>query len=165
MRASKVIAAALSVVAVLAAGILYVLSNPPKRNRYLIPETYAGWLCISYSVNGAPPLAMEDGFRLVTFPSDGIVLTSSEGSPGKMRDEFYRYAGDNRKELEIEKELGGGYTKSNVKSSGIYTFMFWVSPNSKEDYSKFVKDRPDTCGPFPNYPDTLANKSLIAHHG
>src|SRR2546426_5237374 len=49
------------------------------RDRYLIPDGYAGWLCISYGVSGAPGLPMEDDFRLVVFPPSGIVETSSPG--------------------------------------------------------------------------------------
>jgi hypothetical protein len=51
MRIAKVIGSILAVLAVAyVALVLYEDSVTPKRNRCLIPEGYAGWLCASYQV-------------------------------------------------------------------------------------------------------------------
>lgn len=114
-----------------------------KRNRYLIPEGYKGWLCLTYSVPGAPILKLEDGFRLVEFSKSGVVETFTKGMPGKYKDEFLFYSSNKRREINYEKEMGGGYTVSQNKNSTQYTFKFWVSPNAKEEQPTSNK-----CGKF-----------------
>jgi hypothetical protein len=92
-------------------GFVWLVSaSTPKRARYLIPEGYFGWLCVTYSVSGAPPLGIEDGYRLVKFSPSGVVETLTEGMPGKYKDEFLFYTGNTRRKMNIEKEMGGGYT-------------------------------------------------------
>ena len=130
------------------ASFLWVLdANTPKRDRYLIPEGYAGWLCVTYSVSGAPPLKIEDGFRLVKFSSSGVVATSTEGMPGKYKDEFWFYGDNNLRQMNIEKEMGGGYTVAKSDAPDRFTFMFWVSPNAKEQQPPYSPDKPNMCGP------------------
>jgi hypothetical protein len=96
----------------------------PKRHRYLIPEGYAGWLCVSYKVAGAADLATEDGFRIVRFPSTGVVETSFEGLPGTYKDEFYYYSTTERRTLNVGREMGGGYTVAKAEMPDRYTFKF-----------------------------------------
>lgn len=130
------------------AGFVWLVSaNTPKRERYLIPEGYFGWLCVTYSVPGAPPLEIEDGYRLVKFSLSGVVETSTEGMPGKYKDEFLFYAGNTRRKMNIEKEMGGGYTVAKSEAPDRYTFMFWVSPNAKEQQPPYSPDKPNRCGP------------------
>lgn len=130
------------------AGFVWVVSaTPPKRERYLIPEGYFGWLCVSYSVSGAPPLEKEDGFRLVRFSPSGVIETSTEGMPGKYKDEFWFYGGNALRKMNIEKEMGGGYTVAKSEAPDRYTFMFWVSPNAKEQQPPYSPDKPNRCGP------------------
>ena len=129
-------------------GLLWSLgANTPKRDRYLIPEGYAGWLCVTYSVSGAPPLKIEDGFRLIKFSSSGVVDTSTEGMPGKYKDEFWFYGDNNLRQMNIEKEMGGGYTVAKSDAPDRFTFMFWVSPNAKEQQPPYSPDKPNMCGP------------------
>jgi hypothetical protein len=127
--------------------IWFVGANAPKRNRYLIPEGYAGWLCVTYAVSGASPLEAEDGYRLVKFSVSGVVETSTQGKPGKYKDEFWFYAGNTRRQMNTEKEMGGGYTVAQSENPDRYTFMFWVSPNAKAQQLPYSPDRPNRCGP------------------
>lgn len=146
---SWVLATALVVVIFAFVGVVSFLdTNTPKRERYLIPEGYAGWLCVTYSVTGAPPLEMEDGFNLVKFSTSGIVETSTTGKPGKYKDEYWFYTGNTRRALNAEKELGGGYTVAQVDAKGRYTAMFWVSSNAKEDQRPYSSNKENKCGPF-----------------
>jgi hypothetical protein len=131
--------------------IAMLVAYSPKRNRFLIPEGYAGWLCVTFAAPGAPALPIEDGFHLVLFPADGGVVTSTAVEGGKMRDEFYYYVADRRSPFDAGQSLGGGYTVSGGSNPPGATFKFWVSPDARADYARFVADKPDTCGPFPGY--------------
>src|SRR6266487_1765419 len=63
-----------------------------KRNRYLVPRDYSGWLCVNYGVTSAPQLSIdENGFTVVKFPTSGIVHTSSLGKPGPLIDTYFYY--------------------------------------------------------------------------
>jgi hypothetical protein len=127
--------------------VWFIGANAPKRDRYLIPEAYAGWLCVTYSVPGAPPLEIKDGYRLVQFSPSGVVETSTEGMSGKYRDEFWFYGGNTLRPMNIEKEMGGGYTVAKSEAPDSFTFMFWVSPNAKEQQPVYSPEKPNRCGP------------------
>lgn len=118
-----------------------------KRNRYLIPEGYVGWLCVTYKAPDAPVLKLEDGFRLLRFSGNGSIRTSTEAMPGKHWDEFYYYAGDERRRIDPRKHIGGGYSSAPDAATGGYTFRFWVSGDPKKDAALFSKSEGDTCGP------------------
>src|SRR2546425_12462112 len=120
-----------------------------KRDRYLIPDGYAGWLCISYGVGGAPELPWDGGFRLVVFPPSGVVVTSSAGLPGEgYTDQYHYYAETTRRTLDVSKELGGGYTEASTDRPEQFTLKFWVSRDAKADYPAYVKEHTQQCGPF-----------------
>lgn len=121
--------------------------NTPKRNRYVIPAGYKGWLCVLYAVPGAAPLPREDGFDLVIFGQDGIVQTSDQGAPGKLKDEFWWYENGERTRLDAGSELGGGFTTAQIEKPERYTFMFWASRNARSEQTPYNPDKPATCGP------------------
>jgi hypothetical protein len=118
-----------------------------KRNRYLIPEGYVGWLCVTYKAPDAPVLEMEEGFRLIRFDESGEVRTATEAMPGKHWDEFYYYADEERRRINPRKHIGGGYTDESDKASGGYTFRFWISGDKQKDAELFSNDAGDACGP------------------
>jgi hypothetical protein len=136
-----------ALVIALAAFIVLFEVNTPKRDRYLIPEGYRGRLCTTYLVAGEPPLPDEDGFRVVKFDQSGIVRTSSEGLSGKLKDEFFVYAGASRRPLNIQREMGGGFTTAPADAPGHFTFMFWVSPDAKAEQPPSPRDELYQCGP------------------
>lgn len=146
------------VVLVVAIGF-FIDAAMPKRHRYLIPENFAGWLCVSYKVAGAADLPTEDGFRVVRFPSTGVVETSFEGLSGKYKDEFYYYSGGERRPLDVGREMGGGYTVAKAETPDRYTFKFWVSRDARADHEQYVNGKPDSCGPFPGYTSALASSN------
>ncbi len=148
---AKGLKVSLTLIAALATAFAALLSlldaNTQKRNRYLIPEGYRGWLCTTYLAESKFPLPIEDGFRLVKFDQSGVVQTSSEGLAGKLKDEFIVYSGTNRRPLNIESEMGGGFTTAPVTTPDHFTFMFWVSPNAKTEQPPYSRDKPYECGP------------------
>jgi hypothetical protein len=126
----------------------------PKRNLYLIPEGYAGWLGISYGIANAPELEIESGYRVIRFSNNGFVETASLGIPGEgFEDQFYYYNGSKRRPVDIAKELGGGGTFQERNSVGTnrFTLQFWISRNAKADFEKYVKDKPVQYGQFKDY--------------
>lgn len=127
-----------------------------KRNRYLIPEGYAGWLCVVYGDTSAAPLPIEDGYRVVKFPPTGVVQTSSGSMPGKgFEDQHYYYShGDQVHPLDNGKEMGGGYTTTDIKRPQLFEEHFWISRDARADYHKYVESAPFSlrkCGPFESY--------------
>ncbi len=155
---AKRVAFGLAVILAITGVLLALLTYQPKRNRYLIPEGYAGWLCVTFEAPGAPALPIEDGFTVVRFPADGRVVTSTVVEGGKLRDEFSYYSSDRRIPFDATRSLGGGYTLSGGTNPSGVTYKFWVSSDARADYPRFVVDKPDTCGPFPAY--TSSNFSL-----
>lgn len=127
-----------------------------KRYIYLIPEGYAGWLGVSYGVDGAPPLDVENGYQVIRFSDNGFVETSSLGTPGpgkEFDDQFYYYDGSHRRPVNVAVELGGGGTvqqQHNVETNR-FTSQFWISRNARSDWEKYVKDKPVQYGQFKNY--------------
>ena len=145
---AKIVAFGLAVVIAIAGGFFAQLTHQPKGNRYLIPHGYVGWLCVTFEVTDAPALSIEDGFTVVRFPADGRVVTSTAVDGGKLRDEFSYYSSDRRIPFDTAKSLGGGYTVSGGDTPPGVTYKFWVSSDARADYSRFVADKSDTCGPF-----------------
>lgn len=154
---AKRVAFGLAAVIVIAGVLFALLTHQPKRNRYLIPQGYAGWLCVTFEAPGAPALAIEDGFTVVRFPADGRVVTSTVVEGGKLRDDFSYYSSDRRLPFDAARSLGGGYTLSGGANPPGVTYKFWVSSDARADYPVFVADKPDTCGPFLAY--TSSNES------
>lgn len=141
-----VVAALLMMAAILAA------CSREKRERFVIPDGYAGWVCVSYGVDGAPELPTEDGYRLIVVPWSGVVETSSPGLPGPgYVDEFLYDSDGRRRHVDVGWELGGGYTQSSAPQPGQYTHKFWLSRNAKADQAKYVEGHFEQCGPFANY--------------
>ncbi len=97
--------------------VIVGMMNNPKRNRYLIPEKFYGTVYVYYNVKDAPPLPMEDGFRLIVVPENGIVRTSSPPIGGEFYDEEWLYSGEKRVRMSPYK-LGGGSTVQQKNSLG-----------------------------------------------
>jgi len=97
--------------------------NNPKRNRYLIPQDFAGTVYVYYNVPRAEPLKMEDGYRLIIIPDIGVTRTSLEHIGGKFHDEFWLYSGDKRIKMSPYK-LGGGATVERKNDLGQEEMFF-----------------------------------------
>lgn len=162
-KLARYIGVALGTLAVIGIGIAVFLDAAmPKRHRYLIPEGYAGWLCVTYKIPGTADLPTEDGFRVVRFPSTGIVETSFEGLPGKYKDEFYYYSKAERRALDVGREMGGGYTVAKAEAPDRYTSKFWVSREARVDHDRYVNGKADNCGPFPGYMNAATSSNTTA---
>jgi len=151
MKKFKIILiSSLTLVAAAIGFIVYSLT-PPKGNRYYLPEKYAGWICVSYNVEDAPPLVLEDGFLVHKIPPNGILKTSSDPRLSPKADEYFYYT---EKGIRTAKELklGGGYSKQKIGQREL-NFFFWVSSDGLDtDYDRYVKDKDvnsdPECGPW-----------------
>jgi len=148
----KVIIATISVVTIAVLGLMfYAHTHRPKGEKIYLPEKYAGWVCVSYNVDGAPPLPEEDGFLVVKIPPNGILKTSSALRTSPREDEYFYYSENGiRKAQEIQ--LGGGGTVQKKDEKAI-TAQFWLSSGNREsDYEKYVKNSDvnsdPVCGPW-----------------
>lgn len=72
---------------------LQVVAEPaPVRTnqRFVLPEAFAGPLRVYYGIEGAPPLPVEAGWRVLTIPRSGVLETSSPIEYGNGQDEVVR---------------------------------------------------------------------------
>ena len=137
-------------VAVIIGFIVYALT-PPKGDRYYLPERYAGRICVSYNVENAPPLVVEDGFLVHKIPPNGILKTSSEPRLSPKANEYFYYT-ENGARTAKELKHGGGFSRQK-KGQREFNFYFWVSSDDVEaDYERYVKDKDinsePECGPW-----------------
>lgn len=151
MRIIKTIIIAIAVILAAYLGVIfYADTHRPKGERYYLPEKYAGWVCVSFNVDGAPPLPIEDGFLVVKLPPNGILKTSSEPRFSPKHDQFFYYNVSGIREAK-ELQHGGGGTVQKVGDK-VITFHFWLSSGDlKADYEQFVKNRDGSaieCGPW-----------------
>lgn len=77
-------------------------------DRYLIPQGYTGWIVVQYGVKGAPPLPVENGFRLYRIPRNGRLKTSSTILYGRAMDEYYYVLPNGQRQRLKETDWGGG---------------------------------------------------------
>jgi len=128
-------------------GLMWYAYHPVKGMKYLFPEKYRGWICVTYNSREALPLKKQDDFLLLKIPKSGIVKTSSrpntyskEGYYIPTYDEYYYYLDEKIQEAK-ELDMGGGFTVQK-KGSDEYTSYFWISTkgNLKSNYEKYVKN-------------------------
>jgi|SRR4030042_1919572 len=151
MKPIKIIVISFLVLSAAIIGFIIFALTPPKGDRYYLPDKYAGWICESYNVDGAPRLAVEDGFLVHKIPQNGILKTSSEPRLSPKADEYFYYT---EKGIRKAKELkhGGGYSKQK-EGQKEYRIYFWISSGDVDsDYEKYVKNRDinsePACGPW-----------------
>src|SRR5439155_13103964 len=92
--------------AIIALGSAFRCWRPGER--YLLPNGYVGWVRVTYGVSSAQHFPVEDGFRLVTVPNDGDVVTSDPPLYGEsLKNEFYYVTSQGRRPAPAE---GGGFS-------------------------------------------------------
>jgi len=99
-------------------------------SQFLIPKEYVGWVDVSYGVNGAPPLSVENGYYVIRVPANGQMQTSTEIEAGRKGDQFYSIKGASRQRLQASNPGGGGMIWGDSvagKSRGA-TREFFVGP-------------------------------------
>jgi len=142
----KIIFISLVVLVISYMGLMWYAFHPVKGERYLFPEKYRGWVCVTYNADGFPPLKKEEGFFLIKIPKNGMVKTSStpnnyskEGYYIPTYDEHYYYSDKGIREAK-ELAMGGGYTVQQIGNKEL-TSYFWISTkgNLKSDYEQYVK--------------------------
>ena len=121
-----------------------------RPNSFLIPDGYVGWVQVSFGVEGSPPLPIEDGTRIIDFPQDGKLLTSSQMDFGDffVLDHYiYKPSGDS---LDIWGE-GGEIWASSHSSSHLRFFV-----GTEEEFAEYGASVPGgkpAIGPLPTTPE------------
>jgi len=148
-RSTKIVLSIAIALPVAYYSLIYYAFRPSKGVRFLFPEKYAGWVCVTYDAKDAPPLERQDGFMFVKVPKNGVVRTSSTGSYDEndyyipTYNEYYYYSENGTRKVERgEIDFGGGFT-SQMEGKKEITSYFWISTkgNGKSDYEKYVKGR------------------------
>ena len=67
---------------------MWLWFKAPNRDFYL-PQSYEGWVRISHSVEGAPPLEKVKGAQQIVIPDSGHLVTSTKLEVGWRRDRFF----------------------------------------------------------------------------
>jgi len=98
--------------------------NTQKGSIYIIPEGYKGKLSIAYNQKNKPALEEKDGYRVVKFPLNGLVKTSSYPRTGKQHDKFFYYTKDGKILPAKDIQLGGGLS---TESNDSFLFEFWIN--------------------------------------
>jgi hypothetical protein len=68
--------------------ILVGCGSRSRRELWIIPAGYVGWLRLDYAVAGASALPIEDGCYVVRLPRSGRLATSTANSPPIKRNEY-----------------------------------------------------------------------------
>ena len=129
--------------------LVIIIGHKQKRDRFLIPEGYIGWIVVHYSVAGAVPLDMEDGFRLIKINANGQAITSSALIPGEgYYDEYFYLSSIGKKSKVPIKYFGaGGGTTGKLDAENNYTSIcsfVWIG--TKDHFEKMGKpDIGDKC--------------------
>lgn len=89
-----------------------------KREVWLIPDGFVGWLRLDYSVPGAPPLPTESGRYIVRMPRSGQMRTSTANNPSIDQNEYYSDDANGRHPLRFSRQ-DRRYGVQNVFASGV----------------------------------------------
>lgn len=104
----------------LAAFVSTSARNPTQRSfRFLIPESYTGWVRIEFEIPGASPLPVEAGQTVLKIPPDGLLRTSSPEQFGWAKDYYYFYSNSG---LRLLPDSGAGrliWGKINGETAGV----------------------------------------------
>ena len=131
------IVTAVTIVAAMCVGAFVLVRSSRAPQTHFVPHGYKGWVSVAYSVDGAPPLPIEDGRRVFRYGADGRLETSSGYAEGWGVDDYFYDDGSSRKLLRqrpvgMEGEIWGPYTRTalvirvndKVTRSGVSTGFF-----------------------------------------
>ena len=110
--------------ATLLLGYMSTACELQRRDRFYLPKNFNQLAHVRFGVGSAPPLEMEDGFRVVHIPNSGEFSTSSPMRPGEgYRDEYICLDGSSRRHVARR-----GWTSAD--RNGIWEWTFQVDCNS-----------------------------------
>jgi len=115
--------------AVFGPAVLDLTFHRRSPERFLIPAGYMGWVKVEFRKASTPPLATEDGRRVLRVGTDGTLQTSSDPHSGHGDDEFFYYRGAERVHLPNAGVCKGGMiwgleTLVDERSSTPFTRFF-----------------------------------------
>ena len=110
---------AVVLVAAMCVGAFVLVRTSRTPQTHLVPDGYRGWASVSYEVQGAPPLPIEDDRRVFSYDAEGRLETSSSYEEGWGVDDYFFASGSERRLLRqrpsgIEGEIWGAYTRTEL---------------------------------------------------
>ena len=142
----------LALITVAAAVAVFLMLQPPKGYKYLLPEGYQGWGCVHFEVPGAEPLVEENGYHIIKLSNDGVLKTSSSIKPSEKQDLGYYFYNQNGERLAQELISGGSYDQKPGNPGSAVSY-FWVTTaenfekHKKQTEAKALHVKPE-CGLF-----------------
>jgi hypothetical protein len=91
---------------------------PPER--HVVPEDFQGWVVVHFAVEGARPLAKEDGALIIEYPATGRLDTSTPApeSGGLIQRGYYRRTPDGLVPLSRAGDIWGEFTHLTFPDDG-----------------------------------------------
>ena len=136
------------------AQILQSTEEVPDRTprKFFLPVQFTGKIKLTYGVEGAEPLAVEDGYKIIDVPLSGIVETSSNQEWGRAVDEFYR-------ELPRPNEEGEEYERLSFSHVKVHKSGFVGDENEFYETPEELKNRdPERVAYFEENKEELQQK-------
>jgi hypothetical protein len=103
-----------------------------KKEVWLIPQGYVGWLRLDYAVSGAPPLAIENGRYIVRLPSSGRIRTSSANRPLIDQNEYFFEDSHGRHKIPVSVSsryaIQNAYAFGHLGIGADRRLQFWERP-------------------------------------
>lgn len=85
---------------------------------YVFPKDFKGEARVYYAVSTAPPLPLENGYRVIRFPQNGIIYTSTPSQSGRAKDIFYIWTIKGLKEINVT-DLGASGYAQDISGAGV----------------------------------------------
>jgi len=103
--------------------------NSTQRSlRFLIPESYTGWVRVEFEIAGESPVPVEGGQTVLKIPPSGVLRTSSPEQYGWAEDDYFYYSSAGVRRLPNSGHGSLIWGKINGAESG---------PSGKRKYEEF----------------------------
>jgi len=142
-RGLLLISAVLLAAFVVVCAVIWVQGQPRGADAFLIPQGYKGEVVVSYNVDGAPELQVEEGYNVHKIGPDGKMQTSTknENSFPRGEDKFYYVDAQGKKtELYRDQEVWDGFLKEKSDSNIVYGTFFIGTKQEWEAWAQKIKE-------------------------
>lgn len=126
--------------------VIWVQGQPRGADAFLIPQGYKGEVVVSYNVDGAPELQLEEGYYVNKIGTDGKLQTSTknESSFPRGEDKFYYVDAQGKKtELYRDQEVWDGFLKEKAGTNVVYGTLFIGTKQEWEAWALKIKEIED----------------------
>ena len=108
-------------------------------SKFLVPDSFVGWLLLEYQVKNAPPTPEEGDVKIFRFAANGVLNTSSDGPARGAEDQYFYYSADGSlREIPADYRNGRGMIwgqHEGTRNGELSQFGFFVG--TEEQYKKY----------------------------